>query len=359
MGYPEAKIRHPGDGRLSHTPYEPSSQIAGTIAWYYEREGMTPMLIGHSQGGIQAVKVLYELAGAFGDRVRVWNPLTDAAEDRTTIVDPLTGRERPVVGLRVGYVSVVGAGGAALLLPNQWTMAGRLRTIPDTVEEFTGYTIGVDMFAWDFSGAASDFRSNGTRDGAQRPPARRLLPRHRRGDLASRPRQGDARLAQRLPAGRGERRAGGVRSDRQRALGRRRLVQHQEALGDRGPAADPRQARTCAAGLATRGNDVRTSRRKDRARHRRRARHRPRDRAEARRRRLRRGGELLQQPRRGRGPVRRDPRARAGARSRSRRASAMPDSVDELFVELQQALRPSRHRREQRRERRAAGRRSR
>ena len=179
MGYPEAKIRHPGDRRLSHTPYEPSSQIAGTIAWYYEREGMTPMLIGHSQGGIQAVKVLYELAGAFGDRVRVWNPLTDAAEDRTTIVDPLTGRERPVVGLRVGYVSVVGAGGAALLLPNQWTMAGRLRTIPDTVEEFTGYTIGVDMLAWDFSGGASDFRSNGTRDGAQRSPARRILPRHR------------------------------------------------------------------------------------------------------------------------------------------------------------------------------------
>jgi len=162
MGFPEAKIRHPGDGRLSHTPYEPSSQIAGTIAWYYEREGMTPMLVGHSQGGIQAVKVLYQLAGAFGDGVRVWNPLTNAAEDRIAIVDPLTGRERPVVGLRVGYVSVVGAGGAALLLPNQWTMAGRLRTIPDTVEEFTGYTIGVDMFAWDFSGAASDFRSNGT-----------------------------------------------------------------------------------------------------------------------------------------------------------------------------------------------------
>ena len=79
---PEAKIRHPGDGRLSHSPYEPSSQIAGTLAWYYEREGMMPMLVGHSQGGIQAVKVLYELAGAFGDRIRVWNPLTDAAEDR-------------------------------------------------------------------------------------------------------------------------------------------------------------------------------------------------------------------------------------------------------------------------------------
>ena len=40
-----------------------------------------------------------------------------------------------------------------MLLPNQWAMAGRLRTIPDTVEEFTGYSIGVDLFAWDFSGA--------------------------------------------------------------------------------------------------------------------------------------------------------------------------------------------------------------
>ncbi len=162
MGYPEAKIRHPGDGRLSHSPYEPSARIAGAVAWYYEREGMMPMLVGHSQGGIQAVKTLYELAGAFGDRVPVWNPLTDSAEDRASIVDPLTGRERPVVGLRVGYVSVVGAGGAALLLPNQWMMAGRLRTIPDSVEEFTGYALGVDMFAWDFSSDASDYRSNGT-----------------------------------------------------------------------------------------------------------------------------------------------------------------------------------------------------
>jgi hypothetical protein len=162
MGYPEQRIRHPGDGRLSHSPYEPSDRLAGAMAWYYEQEAMMPLVVGHSQGGIQAVKTLYELAGAFGPEVRVWNPLTDAPEGRTTIIDPFTGLERPVVGLRVSYVSVVGAGGAALLLPNQWTMAGRLRTIPDTVGEFTGYALGVDMFAWDFSGAASDYRSNGT-----------------------------------------------------------------------------------------------------------------------------------------------------------------------------------------------------
>ena len=162
MGYPEAKISHPGDGRLSHSPYEPSSRIAGAIAWYYEREAMMPMMIGHSQGGIQAVKVLYELAGDGGGSVRVWDPLTDSAEERETIVDPLSGRTRPVVGLRVGYVSVVGAGGAALLLPNQWSMVGRLRTVPDSVETFTGYALAVDFFAWDFSGSASDFRASGT-----------------------------------------------------------------------------------------------------------------------------------------------------------------------------------------------------
>ncbi len=161
MGYPEAKLRHVGDGRLSHSPYEPSAQIAGALAWYYEREAMMPMLIGHSQGGIQAVKVLYELDGAFGPGVRVWSPMTDSAEDRVTIVDPYTGRERPVVGLRVGYVSIVAAGGAALLLPNQWSMAGRLRTIPDSVEEFTGYSLGLDMVAWDFSASGSDYRANG------------------------------------------------------------------------------------------------------------------------------------------------------------------------------------------------------
>jgi hypothetical protein len=162
MGYPESKIRHPGDGRLSHSPYENSAQIAGLIAWYYERDGVRPLIVGHSQGGIQAVKVLHELAGDYGDAVRVWNPLTESAENRTTILDPLTGRERPVIGLKVGYASAVGAGGAGLLLPNQWSMVGRLRTIPNSVEEFTGYSLGVDLFAWDLPGAASAYRASGT-----------------------------------------------------------------------------------------------------------------------------------------------------------------------------------------------------
>ena len=53
------------------------------------------MLIGHSQGGIQVVKVLHQLDGKFGKQVKVFNPLTRSAEDRTWIVDPLSGLRRP------------------------------------------------------------------------------------------------------------------------------------------------------------------------------------------------------------------------------------------------------------------------
>jgi hypothetical protein len=162
MGYPERMLRHPGDGRRSHSPYESGLQIAGAIGWYYENEGLMPMLVGHSQGGIQLVKVLYLLAGDGPAEIPVWNPLTDRAEPRTTIVDPHSGRERGVVGLQVGYAAVVGAGGAALLLPNQWEMAGRLRRIPDSVGEFTGFTLGVDLIAWDLPGAGGGYRALGS-----------------------------------------------------------------------------------------------------------------------------------------------------------------------------------------------------
>ncbi len=125
---------------------------------------MMPMLFGHSQGGIQAVKILRVFAGDYVPEVRVWNPRTEREESRTTIVDPLTGRTRPVVGLRMGLVSVLAAGGAAFFLPNQWSMIGALRDIPDTVEEFTGYSIGLDTWAWTLPGvtASSQFVPIGT-----------------------------------------------------------------------------------------------------------------------------------------------------------------------------------------------------
>jgi hypothetical protein len=121
--------------------------LAGTLAWHYEREGIMPMLIGHSQGGMAAIKALQDLAGASGEGIAVWNPFTDAGEDRFMIIDPLTGAERPVVGLKVPYAAALATGSVMRVLLGQWRMLSRLRTVPDTVEEFTGFFIEWDPLA--------------------------------------------------------------------------------------------------------------------------------------------------------------------------------------------------------------------
>src|SRR5436305_4160679 len=101
---------------------------------------------------MQAVKILDELAAHPPAKLAVWNPLTWQREARYEITDPQTGRSRPVVGLQLPYVTSMGAGGAARALPNQWDMTFRLRTIPDSVEEFTGFYKGMDVLGGDFLG---------------------------------------------------------------------------------------------------------------------------------------------------------------------------------------------------------------
>jgi len=156
MGYPEGRIRDPATNEWSYSPYDTPRRLAGIVAWTYEHDGMRPMMVGHSQGGLYVVKILKELAGQSADSIPVWNPFNKEADARTTISDPLTGRERPVVGLSVAYASVLGAGGWALVLPHQWDNLATLRRIPDTVEDFTGYFIEVDLFAWSFPGNPLD-----------------------------------------------------------------------------------------------------------------------------------------------------------------------------------------------------------
>ena len=64
----------------------------------------------------------------------------------------------------MSYASALGAGGWALVLPNQWDEFATLRRIPDTVEEFTGYFIELDFFALSFPGNPLDvpYEANGT-----------------------------------------------------------------------------------------------------------------------------------------------------------------------------------------------------
>jgi hypothetical protein len=163
MGYPAASITNPGDGTYTFSCYESSDTIAGMIAWHYEKEGLRPMIVGHSQGGMQAVKVLRKLAGLSSRRLSVWSPLTWKKEERFEIIDPLTGQSRPVVGLQLPYATSVGAGGLTRLLPNQWNMCMRLRKVPDSVEEFTGFYKGNDLLGGDFLGygPVNYFRANG------------------------------------------------------------------------------------------------------------------------------------------------------------------------------------------------------
>jgi hypothetical protein len=152
MGYPEERLRDPRDGSLSRSSFGDSADLAGELAWHYERDAMMPMLIGHSQGGMLAIRVLYELAGEFNSQIAVRDPAADASLPRTTIRDPRTGAARPVVGLRVGYATALATGKTMRVLLGQWSMLSRLRTIPDTVEEFTGFTIPGDPLAgglWD------------------------------------------------------------------------------------------------------------------------------------------------------------------------------------------------------------------
>ena len=161
MGYPADRIRNPRDGRYSQSSFTDSERLAGMVAWYYETEGMRPVLIGHSQGGMLAIRVLYDLAGAFSDAIHVWNPLTERPEPRTTIVDPVSGSVQPVVGLRIRYAAAIATGKLPRLLLGQWSMLSRLSRIPDSVDDFTGFSLDWDLIAGHF-GSSEPYTAIGT-----------------------------------------------------------------------------------------------------------------------------------------------------------------------------------------------------
>ena len=152
MGYPADRLRNPRDGSFSYSSFADSAMLAGALAFDYEQSGVEPMLIGHSQGGMLAIRVLYEFAGEFHDALQVVDPATGVALGRTTIVDPRTHRARPVVGLHVAYAAALATGWLPRLLLGQWTMLPRLRKIPDSVGEFTGFDIPHDAIAGNLLG---------------------------------------------------------------------------------------------------------------------------------------------------------------------------------------------------------------
>ena len=140
--------------------YVSSRKIAGIAGWYYEKEGLRPMIVGHSQGGMQTIKVLHELDK--NPKIPVWNPLTWKEEDRAKYRS--AHRQGPRRRRAPTFVATaVGAGGVTRLMPNQWSTFGRLRSIPDSVEEFTGFYKHFDILGGDFLGfgSANHYEANG------------------------------------------------------------------------------------------------------------------------------------------------------------------------------------------------------
>lgn len=164
MGYPEHRIRNPRNGSLSYSSYMNSRKIAGMIAWYYENEGMMPVLVGYSQGGMRVVQVLHELADAQRGTLAVWNPLTGVQERRTSIHDPLTGAETDLSELKLNFASSIAAGRLMRFFLIQWDMIGKLRVIPDSVKQFTGYYMPLDPIGTEFLGLSSlnEYRASGS-----------------------------------------------------------------------------------------------------------------------------------------------------------------------------------------------------
>jgi pimeloyl-ACP methyl ester carboxylesterase len=164
MGYPRDDLQNFRRQSLSYSPYQSSREMAGYVAWYYEQTGMRPMVIGHSQGGMQTVRILHELNGEFNRRLAVWNPRTGKSEARDQITDALHGAQRNVVGLQIAYASALAAGGMARLNPSHLGMIGKLRTIPNTVEDFAGYHVTMDLLGGDFIGfgGVNDYKPSGS-----------------------------------------------------------------------------------------------------------------------------------------------------------------------------------------------------
>ena len=152
MGYPADRIADPFDGRLSRSGYADAVALAGEVAWDVEHDGMPPMLIGHSRGGMLVMRTLHELAGAFGAAIPVWDPTRRVALPRTTYVDPASGTSKPVVGIAVDYAVAIATGKLPRVWQGQWDMLPLLRRVPDTAREFTGFHIDGDLIAGDVLG---------------------------------------------------------------------------------------------------------------------------------------------------------------------------------------------------------------
>ena len=150
-GYPANRIGDPRSNDYRIDWRERPEIIGGMTAWFYENDGMAPILIGWSGGGILAVHVLHTLNGSPDtEKVRMVSARTGEIEERTWFRDFHTGERRPMSALRIPFAAALAAGGLGRYVqPKIWPIVHGLHQVPDTVHEFLGFKSPQDIFGTD------------------------------------------------------------------------------------------------------------------------------------------------------------------------------------------------------------------
>lgn len=161
MGYPARSLADPRTGEMTTDSDLDGRVLAGMLAWQYERDGVRPMIVGHSKGGGVVIDTLRALAGLRGADIAVVDARTGAAEPRDRFVDPATGRETPVTGLELPYAAAIATGRFPRILRGQFELARVLRDVPDSALRFTGFTIPFDPIAGSFAGDEDPYVATG------------------------------------------------------------------------------------------------------------------------------------------------------------------------------------------------------
>jgi len=161
MGYPASALSDPRTGEMTTDSDLDGPTLAGMLAWQYERDGVRPLIVGHSKGGGVVIDTLRALAGAYGDELALVDPRTLAREPRTHFLDPVTGETRRVVDLTLPLASAIATGRLPRILRGQFELASVLRDIPDSTEWFVGFAIPYDPIAGTFAGDEDPYRATG------------------------------------------------------------------------------------------------------------------------------------------------------------------------------------------------------
>ena len=83
MGYPSAALVDPRTGEMTTDSDLDGRTLAGMLAWQYERDGVRPLIVGHSKGGGVVIDTLRALAGAYGNELALVDPRTPRDPDHS------------------------------------------------------------------------------------------------------------------------------------------------------------------------------------------------------------------------------------------------------------------------------------